>query len=79
MNKDAKYYTPVGSYHGALKFKGKWVRVKNLNYLDKSKLTRWTGPPSPAIIKALDCKKIKFDFGKYWETYCEQVDAWLGE
>jgi len=52
-NRNSCYYTEVGSYHGAIKLAGKWNRAMNLNYIDKSKMIRWSGPPSLAIIKAL--------------------------
>ena len=46
------YYSYVGSYDGAVKLAGGWVRVVELNRIDKTGWTRWNGPPSAAIVKA---------------------------
>jgi len=62
-NIKATYYSEVGSYQGAIKVSGKWIRAKNLNYLNKTgiKWIRWQGPPSPAIIQTLK-SNIEIDF-----------------
>ena len=49
-----QYFTFVGSYDGAIKIKGRWVRASQLNRIDKTGWDRWQGPPSPAIIKAIE-------------------------
>ncbi len=52
-NRRANYYTEIGSYSGAVKLKGKWVRAQHLNCTNKEGWIRWAGPPSPAIQAAL--------------------------
>jgi hypothetical protein len=52
-NSDANYYSFVGSYDGAVKIGGQWVRAVELNRIDKSHWRRWTGPPSRAILRAV--------------------------
>jgi hypothetical protein len=45
-----KYFTFVGSYDGAVKIKGHWVRCVELNRIDK---TGWERVhPTPAALKA---------------------------
>lgn len=58
MNKKANYFSFVGSYHGAVKIKSKWIKAMNLNYINKSNWIRWQGPPSKAIQTALNKKNI---------------------
>ena len=53
MNKNADYYSEVGSYRGLIKMGDKWFSVIHLNYIDKSRLTRWQGPPTSNMINAL--------------------------
>ena len=53
MNKKANYYSPVGSYDGVVKWQGSWIRVSGLNRINKNGWTRWQGPPSKAICKAM--------------------------
>jgi hypothetical protein len=48
-----EYYTPVGSYDGAVKIGGRWVRAIGLNRIDKRGWRRRSGPPTPAIISAI--------------------------
>lgn len=60
-NKTADYFSWVGSYNGAVKIKGKWIAVKDLNRIDKSDWQRWQGPPSKEIVVALKEKPIKAD------------------
>jgi hypothetical protein len=48
-----EYFTFVGSFDGAIKLRGKWIRAKNLNYINKLGWLRWQGPPSKVIEKAL--------------------------
>ena len=52
-NQLSNYYSEVGSYGGAIKIKGKWRAAKDLNRINKSKMYRWQGPPSLAIINAM--------------------------
>ncbi len=47
------YYTAPGSYDGLIKFKGKWIRVTELNRINKTGWTRWQGPPNQSMQKAL--------------------------
>jgi len=49
-----QYFTFVGSYDGAIKIKGRWIRASQLNRIDKTGWKRWSGPPSPAIVKAIE-------------------------
>ena len=51
-NMTTQYFTFVGSYGGAIKIKGRWVRAIELNRIDKAGWVRWTGPPSAAIVTA---------------------------
>lgn len=46
------YFVYIGSFDGAVKIKGRWVRAIELNRIDKTGWTRWQGPPSPAITRA---------------------------
>lgn len=46
------YFTYIGSFDGAIKIGGRWVRANGLNRINKTGWTRWSGPPSPAIAKA---------------------------
>lgn len=52
-NRQAKYYTPPGSYDGLIKIKRQWVRAKELNRIDKTGWVRWQGPPSDRMRKVL--------------------------
>ena len=59
-NRQAKYYqsapashSTVGSYDGAIKIAGWWVRAIELNRINKSDWVRWQGPPSKAIVRAI--------------------------
>lgn len=56
-NKDAKYYTPPGSYNGLVKIGRYWHRVNELNRIDKSDWIRWQGPPTQAMLDALQYQK----------------------
>lgn len=60
-NELSNYYSEVGSYGGAIKFKGRWTAVKDLNRIDKQKMYRWQGPPSKAIVNAMKDKPIRAD------------------
>jgi len=61
-NKISNYYTPPGSYDGAVKVKNKWIRVRELNRIDKTGWQRWMGPPSSAIEKCMkETKSIRAD------------------
>lgn len=53
LNTKARYYTPPGSYDGAVKIKGRWVRAVELNRINKDGWVRWCGPPSKAIEAAI--------------------------
>lgn len=48
-----KYFSYVGSYEGAVEIKGKWIRIKNLNYIEKTDWIRHQGPPTKKIELAL--------------------------
>ena len=52
------YFSYVGSYEGAVKVNGKWVRVKNLNYIDKTGWNRHNGPATRAIENALKSSTV---------------------
>jgi hypothetical protein len=52
-NRKAKYYTAPGSYNGAIKCRGMWLRFEELNRIDKTGWQRWQGPPSKAITNIL--------------------------
>jgi hypothetical protein len=56
-NSKANYYGVVGSYAGAFRNTcGRWIGVKEFNRhleLKPKPLVRWQGPPSKAILKAL--------------------------
>jgi len=47
------YYSRVGSYDGAVKLRGRWVRVVGLNRIDKTGWHRVSGPPSLRIAMAM--------------------------
>jgi hypothetical protein len=53
MNRKANYFSFVGSFDGAVKVAGRWIRIKELNRIHKEDWTRWQGPPSPALARAL--------------------------
>jgi hypothetical protein len=69
-NKYPKYYSEVGSYQGAIKLDNRWQRAKNLNYLSRALWIRWQGPPSKAIIKALNGSNIidAKELQEYWSS-----------
>ena len=48
-----KYYSEVGSYRGCIKVRGKWIGVKDLNYINKDGWHRHQGPPTPAMVAAM--------------------------
>ncbi len=48
-----KYFSYVGSYRGAVRLKGRWVPVTDLNRIDKTDWVRHQGPPTPAMQRAL--------------------------
>ena len=52
-NRNADYYSPVGSYDGAIKWQRCWIRVRGLNRILKYNMIRWQGPPSKTIINAM--------------------------
>lgn len=52
-NREAKHFTFIGSFDGAIKIRGRWVRAVELNRIDKTGWVRWAGPPSAAIVKAM--------------------------
>ncbi len=60
-NKLSNYYSEVGSFRGAIKIKGRWESVKDLNRIDKNKMYRWQGPPSKAISNAMNLPPIRAD------------------
>lgn len=60
MNKNAKYYSEVGSYRGAIKIGGKWISAHEMHRTDKRGWERWQGPPSRAIINAMQEQPIIF-------------------
>jgi len=44
----------VGSYDGLIRYThSSWVRIKELNRIDKHDWIRWQGPPTPAMERAL--------------------------
>lgn len=47
------YFTFVGSYDGAVKIRGHWVRVVELNRINKTGWSRHQGPISPAMARAV--------------------------
>jgi len=49
-----KYYSEVGSYRGCIKIGRRWESVKDLNYVDKTGWTRHQGPPTRAMILAMN-------------------------
>lgn len=57
-NKLSNYYLQIGSYQGAIKINGKWCAAKDLNRIDKSKMYRWQGHPSLAIVNAMKEKPL---------------------
>ena len=48
------YFSEIGSYCGAVKIDGKWVSVKELNYIDKTGWERLQGPPGKKVAEAMD-------------------------
>lgn len=48
-----EYFTFVGSYDGAIKVGGKWIRATGLNCIDKTGWKRHQGPPNKAILMAI--------------------------
>lgn len=57
-NRQAKYYSMIGSHEGAIKIGRAWIHVTDLNRIDKSGWIRWQGPPSEALTKAMREKSI---------------------
>lgn len=53
-----KYFSYVGSYEGAIQVNEKWVRVKNLNHINKTGFDRHQGPPTKQIEAALKQKVV---------------------
>lgn len=51
------YFVYIGSFDGAVKIKGRWVRVNGLNRIDKAGWTRFSGPPTTGISKATRTQK----------------------
>lgn len=47
------YYSRIGSFDGAVKIGGRWIRAIELNRIDKTGWKRWQGPPSPALARAM--------------------------
>ena len=58
------FFSYVGSYEGAIKIGGKWVRFKNLNYVNKAGWIRHQGPPTAALEVALK-NPVALDARKY--------------
>jgi len=62
--KAIKYFTYAGSYFGAVKVHGRWLRIKHLNRIDKTGWDRHQGPPNGSMMIALrhgqlfDARKI---------------------
>ena len=78
MNRQAKYYTPPGSYDGAIKIGGTWKKVNELNRIDKSDWIRWQGPPSLAIRIAIGSMfyptyRSKDGLSKYTKTRADKI------
>lgn len=48
-----KYFSLVGSYEGGVLYHGKWIRVQDLNKIDKRGWERHQGPLTAAQAKAL--------------------------
>lgn len=48
-----KYFSLVGSYDGAILKNNRWIRVKNLNQIDKTEWKRHQGPATLAIARAI--------------------------
>ncbi len=46
------YFTFCGSYDGAIKISGRWIRAVELNRIDKTGWRRYVGAPSIAIARA---------------------------
>jgi hypothetical protein len=60
-NYNANYYGVVGSYRGAYKVGRKWIGVREFNRHSELKpkpLRRWQGPPSSAILRALQNPEV---------------------
>jgi len=57
-----KYYSEVGSFRGCVKYKNRWVSVKNLNYISKLGWFRVSGPPTFAMCAAM--KELPIDLAK---------------
>ncbi len=48
-----KYFSLVGSYSGGVLIGRRWVRVKDLNRIDKAGWERHQGPLTPAMSRCL--------------------------
>jgi len=56
-----KYFSLVGSYFGGIKIKGHWVRVHDLNRIDKIGWDRHQGPLTPAMAASLKQQSTRAD------------------